>query len=133
MKIFPRLLSLRKWFCNNKKISTKLIGGYNGKCYLELRFSSIISTEKHIPVKKFPKKILMKIFPRLLSLRKWFCNNKKISTKIIGGYNGRCYLELQFSSIISTEKHIPVKMFPKKNFDENFSKVTILEEMILQQ
>ena len=40
----------------------------NGKIYIELPFSSSISKEKHIPVKKFPSKNLMKIFPRLLSI-----------------------------------------------------------------
>ena len=53
------------------------MSGNTGNVYLELRFSSSISAEMHIPVKMFPKKILMKIFPRLLSWRKRFCKNKK--------------------------------------------------------
>ena len=42
----------------------------DGKRYIGLPFSSGIFKEKHIPVNIFPSKICMRIFPRLISLRK---------------------------------------------------------------
>jgi hypothetical protein len=45
---------LRKWFCKNKKISTKIIDQNNGQLYFVLWFSISISKEKLIPQKKVP-------------------------------------------------------------------------------
>ena len=42
----------------------------DGKRYIGLPVSSGIFKGKHMPVKLFPSKICMNIFPRLISLRK---------------------------------------------------------------
>ena len=44
----------------------------------------------------------------------------------MSGNNGKCFLDLRVSNSISKERHNP------ENFDENFSKLTIFEELILQ-
>jgi hypothetical protein len=50
----------------------------------EQYFKSEAYSSKH-----FLKGILTKIFPRLLSLRKYFCNNKNISNKLFYKNNGK--------------------------------------------
>ena len=172
MKIFPRLLSLRKWFCNNKKILNKMINQNIGNLYFVLWFLIIINKDKTHSTKKIPSKIFMKIFwendfariknfrpkllmkilenctlyydfrsvflkrnlfqwkisiknfmkilPRLLSLRKWFCKNKKFSTKIINKNIGKLFFVLWFSISICKEKPIPMKKSPSKIFMKIF-------------
>ena len=60
-----------KWFCNDKKFSTKhfWVGNYTWGDY----FATIYYFR--------PKKFLVKIFSGLLFLRKWFSNNKNVRPK----------------------------------------------------
>ena len=63
MTIFP---IFEKMIFLKQKISSNIMNRNNGKRYIELPCSSRISKEKHTPVKTFPSKYFMKIFPRIL-------------------------------------------------------------------
>ena len=100
--------------------------------YIELPFSSSIIKEKHIPVKSFHQKIFKK-FSKFTIFEKIIFQKQKHLTKIMYRNNGKNYIALPFSSVISKQKHISVNNFPSTNFmnifsRNNFSKTKIYEQ-----
>ena len=130
-KFFPRLLSLRKWFCNNKKIRPKLLIKVMKNCSFIVIYEQCF-WRKTCSSKKLSIKNFCENFARLLSLRKWFCNNKKFRPKLLIKIMVNCTFYCDFR-VVLLQKTFSSKKVAIKNFCENFSKVTIFEEMILQQ
>ena len=98
-------------FARIKNFRPKLLMKILENCTLYYDFRSVF-LKRNLFQWKISIKNFMKILPRLLSLRKWFCKNKKFSTKIINQNIGKLYFVLWFSISISKEKPIPVKKSP---------------------
>ena len=95
MKICPR-----KWFCNNKKISTKIINRNNGIFYLELGFSNSISKERHIPVKNsFDPKFVLTFFQPYYVWGNDFATIKKFWPKLLTKIRENCSLYYGFRTV----------------------------------
>ena len=111
---FSKVTIFEEIILQQLKISTKIFTHNIREIYLLLWFSISISKEKHIPVKIFSSKNFMKNFPKLLSLRKWFCNHKKCRPKLLIKILKNCTFYYDFRLVFLKRNIFQWKKFHQK-------------------